>query len=315
MSDPAITLCICTYERYELLPKSIESLLRQTLPPDRYEMLVIDNSPDAARAEAFAKACAPARNLTYTHERKAGLSHARNVATRLARAPILAFMDDDAFAEPGWAQAILAAFEAFGPQTAVVGGKVVPIWAAPRPPWLHESMLGSLSVVDWGGATRIAGEKEWFAGTNVAFLVEAIRAHGGFAEALGRVGAGAALMSNEEAELLARIRAAGGAAVYAPDACVHHLVDPKRLTRAWFRRRAAWQAMSDFVAAPAASLADPQRRWENLVDYFHAMPPLARTVRGLAHETDDPDLFYWQTSIYYELATLMLSGFDGVALD
>jgi hypothetical protein len=45
------------------------------------------------------------------------------------------------------------------------------------------------------------------------------------------------------------------------------------------------------------------------------MPPLERTVRGLALETDDPDLFYWQTSAYYELATLMLQGFDGVAFD
>ena len=315
MSDPAITLCVCTYERYELLPKAIESLLRQTLASDRYDILIVDNSPDAGRAEAFAKACAPARNLTYAHERKAGLSHARNVAAGLARAPILAFMDDDAFAEPQWAQAILAAFDAFGPEAAVVGGKVAPIWAAPRPAWLHDAMLGSLSIVDWGGTARIAGPKEWFAGTNIAFKVEAVRGQGGFAEALGRVGGGAALMSNEEAELLTRIRAAGGVAVYAPEACIHHLVDPKRLTRAWFRKRAAWQAMSDFVADPAASLEAPQRRWDKLVDYFHAMPPLERTVRGLAHETDDPDLFNWQTSVYYELATLLLQGFEGVELD
>jgi hypothetical protein len=175
-------------------------------------------------------------------------------------------------------------------------------------------MLGNLSVVDWGGQTRVAAASEWVAGTNIAFRVDAILSHGGFPRNLGRIGSGSALLSNEEIELVARIRADGGKLVYAPKACVKHLVDASRLTQSWFRKRAAWQALSDFMMNPDRAAAEAKSQWPNLLKYFNALPPLERTVRGLAFETDDPDLFRWQTSAIYMIETLLLAGFEGIEL-
>jgi len=314
-ASPEITICICTYDRYDLLPTAIESAADQSLPTGRYRILVIDNSPDFERSAAFGKQFAAIPNLDYVIEKTPGLSNARNVAARLSKAPIIAFMDDDAIASPAWAEEILLAFEQFGPKAMIVGGRVDPIWSRPKPDWVHDSMLGSLSVINWGRETRIAAESEWVAGTNIAFRVSAITEHGGFSTNLGRIGSGSSLLSNEEVQLLERIRAAGGNVIYAPKARVDHLVEPKRLTQSWFRKRAAWQAFSDYMMRPDAAAAQAKANWSGLVSFFNALPPQERTIRGFQFDTDDPDLFRWQTGAIYMMMSVLLAGFEGVEVD
>jgi glucosyl-dolichyl phosphate glucuronosyltransferase len=310
----AITISICTYDRYDVLPKAIESAARQTLSRDRYKIMVIDNSPDHDRARAFSRRFAAIPKLTYLIEPTPGLSNARNVSARLCGTPFISFMDDDAVASEGWLDEVLQAFQSFGEAAMIVGGRVDPLWGAERPPWVHDSMLGNLSVVDWGGDTRLAKPAEWFAGTNISFRTSAIAENGGFATNLGRIGSGAALLSNEEIHLLERIRAGGGQMVYAPRAAVAHLVDPRRLSRTWFRKRSAWQAVSDFMMDPDRVAREAKGQWPGMLDYFNTLPPHERTIRGLIHETDDADLFRWQLGAIYTLTTMTLAGFDGVVL-
>ena len=143
----SIVLCICTYDRYDLLPKAIESATRQNLPAGSYNVLVIDNSPNSERAEAFGKRFRSVPNLEYVVEKAPGLSNARNLGARLSKAPIIAFMDDDAIASPVWAEEILKAFDKFGRETMIVGGRVDPIWSKRRPPWVHD--LDARQFVDY----------------------------------------------------------------------------------------------------------------------------------------------------------------------
>lgn len=314
-APPVIAATICTYERYGVLPKAVESLRRQTLDSRRYKILVVDNSPDHRRAEVFGNRFAAIKNLSYLVETTPGLSNARNLAARVCGTPFIAFLDDDAVASKNWLQAILNAFGAFGPAAVVVGGRVDPRWGAPRPPWLHDSLLGHISVVDWGGEMRVAEPEEWFAGTNIAFRTSAILGNGGFATHLGRVGSGAALSSNEEQQLLHRLRAAGGKLIYAPEVRIDHLVDAGRLTRAWFRKRSAWQAASDFAMHPERLSRDARKHWQGTIGFFNKLPPHERTVRGLLADTDDPELFRDQLGAIYMMTALLLAGFEGVVLD
>jgi glucosyl-dolichyl phosphate glucuronosyltransferase len=309
------TIAICTYDRYDLLPKAIASAAGQALPPADYRILVIDNSPDYQRALAFGKTFGEIANLSYIVEKTPGLSNARNLAARICETPVIAFIDDDAIAEPDWLAELLAAYDAFGAKTMIVGGRVDPIWGAPRPPWLPDALLGYLSVVDYGGDARPARPAEWFAGTNISFRTEAILKNGGFATNLGRIGSGNSLLSNEEIQLLERIRERGGKLVYAPKAGVRHLVDEKRLSRTWFRKRAAWQAMSDFMMNADKAAATGSNAWQGALRYFNKMPPHERTIRGLAYDTDDPELFEGQIGAIYMSVVLLLTGFQGVALD
>lgn len=315
MTKAKIAAAICTYDRYDVLPKAIDSVTKQTLASEQYKILVIDNSPDHERARAFGKRFEAVTNLTYVVERTPGLSNARNVSAALCDTPYISFMDDDAIASPGWLAEILRVFELHGPQTAIVGGRVHPIWAAPQPPWLHDSMLGHLSIVDYGDETRPPAPGEWFAGTNVSFRATAILSNGGFATNLGRIGSGTSLLSNEEVHLVELIRAAGGRLIYAPQASVEHLVDPQRLTRAWFRKRFAWQAVSDFTMDPGRFVDAAKNHSKGVLGYFNSLPPHLRTIRGLAYETDDPEVFRWQCGAVYMIISMMLSGFEDGILD
>jgi GT2 family glycosyltransferase len=263
---------ICTYERYGLLPEAIASVLKQDAPAGSFEVIVVDNSPDQQGARRFATRYADTPGVTYLLEPKPGLSNARNVGITAARGRIVAFIDDDARALPSWTSELVTAHRFYGGRAGVVGGRVVPRWLGPPPSWLGPKLHGYLSVLDLGPNLRELSAGEWLLGCNISFDTAALISAGGFASALGRIGPEATLLSNDDIEACERIRKTGKIAAYAPNAVVEHLVDPRRLTQDWFRRRAAWQAVSDLLARPeqapvlaakaARQLSETGLRWK-----------------------------------------------------
>lgn len=312
MSKPRITAAICTYDRYDTLQKAIASLREQSLADGDFEILVIDNSRDHVKSKAQSEDYLRIPNLRWIVEKTPGLSNARNVATRLAQAPIIAFMDDDAAAAPRWLEALLAVFGEFGKTAQVVAGRVDPLWAAARPDWLSDNLLGYVSVVNWGGATRFAGEQEWAAGTNIAFRVEALTSVDGFPVHLGRKHGGQALLSNDESDVIEKMAAKGARLIYAPDAIVQHLVPEERLTQSWFRRRAAWQAVSDYLMNTERAFANAPSGWRGVTAFYARLPPKYRTPEGLHVEQDSPEMFAMQLSALYNFTLALLSGFNGL---
>lgn len=174
------------------------SLFRQDLQPGLLEIIVVDNSPDQNAAARFAQRYATAP-LRYLREPIQGLSNARNIGAASARAAIVAYIDDDAIAAPQWARNILAGFDSFSlDRVGIVGGRVLPLWIAPKPDWLDNSLLKYLSIVDWGGELREVSSENYQVGCNIAYNRRALLQVGGFSTALGRNGSGAVLLSNEE---------------------------------------------------------------------------------------------------------------------
>ena len=119
-------------------------------------------------------------------------------------------------------------------------------------------------------------------------------------------------MSNEEIEVLEFLKNSGFKAVYAPTAKVDHLVERKRISRDWFRRRLAWQATSDFIMD--AELIENQlpELLSKVRNYLASLPPLFRNIQGLYYRTEDPDQFRWQLSAVYSFTCLTLAGFSGL---
>ncbi len=313
MTKPRITICICTYDRYDLLPKAIASAQGQSLARSTYRILVIDNSPDHGQAAVFGSRYHALPLFEYRVEKTPGLANARNVGARECGTEFIAYLDDDAIASAEWLGNLLHGFDDFGTEVDIVGGRVDPIWESPRPDWLGDQLLSFVSAVDWGGDIRLAKADEWFAGTNIAFRTTAIIVAGGFDTRLGRVGAGATLLSNEETVLMRHLRSQGKLAVYVPQASVRHLVERRRITQAWFRKRASWQAVSDFIADPDGSHRAALRGWDIAMSYFFELPPRERTIRGLHFDTDSPALFKRQLDVLWHYTVMSLSGFDGVA--
>jgi GT2 family glycosyltransferase len=297
---PALTAAICSHRRYALLDGAIASLRAQTIP---VEILVIDNSPGApGSAEARARHAGAVR---WIEEPVAGLSRARNAALAAATAPVLAYLDDDARAAPGWAQGFLDGFAHLGEGVGCLGGRVRLAFTAPPPPWLDRRLGDFLSALDWGEETRPLRPREWVAGASVAYRAAALRAAGGFNVALGRSGAAASLLSNDETELSARLAARGHLTGYTPLAEAEHLVDPARLSQAWFRRRVAWQAVSDLIAGD--SPRDPAEAWQGVKDYLLTVNPAERTLRALVTEAADAEAFHAQMGAVHDIVAALLA--------
>ena len=312
---PVVSAVICTYRRYELLKQAIASLTRQNLDRSEYEILVIDNSPDPELSKRMAADYAPIANLRWITEETPGEANARNVAIAQAYSPVVAFLDDDAVARPGWLEAILRAFDRFGAEAAAVGGKVNPLWGAPRPAWLHDHLLAYLSVIDWGHETREIGRTEWLVAANLAFRVAAVQEIGGFNTDLGRRRGDQVLLSNCEADVVLRLRDRGYRVVYEPDAEVDHLASAERLSQTWMRRRVVWQAISDYLMDPTSHFNEAGNRWGELAAVANQRGRPEWPMPTVLAATEDPDEFDQQMTALRNQTMLMLSGFHGIALE
>lgn len=311
MRKPRISVVICTHNRYDVLPDALASMQEQSLAQPVVEVLVLDNSTDIARqSEFWAADGALAGNCRLIIDKVPGLSRARNRGVRGSSAPVVAFMDDDAIADRQWCEAIVEAFDQC-PDAGIVGGPVDPIWPCSEPNWLHRWQRGFLTILNHGDERRPLKQGEWLAGTNIAFLKEAIEAAGGFNEALGRVGG--ALLSNEELELAKKIAAAGRRSYYEPRAKMLHRVHADRVSQAWLRRRVCWQAVSD--ALTGATPEEPDQSWSKISAYLMSQPPQSRSLASLFSDTPNSEAFYQQCQALEAFLRLSLQcGQDPAAL-
>lgn len=142
----------------------------------------------------------------------AGLAYARNRGAEQARAPIVAFVDDDEVVDGGWVGAVLTAFEQV--ETAGVFGPV-----APRDdrglPYCRYDGDGDFRVV------RGPRALPWTVGTggNMAFRRADLLAVGGFDVLFGL---GAVALSAEDTELIFRLLQSGRPLAWSPDVVVYH---------------------------------------------------------------------------------------------
>ncbi|HVS05602.1 MAG TPA: glycosyltransferase [Candidatus Dormibacteraeota bacterium] len=88
------SVCIPTYNRRERVLAALRALDRQTIDPDRFEVIVlIDGATDGT--EAALAGLKPGYALRWSAQPNAGSSAARNAAARLARHEVIIFLDDD----------------------------------------------------------------------------------------------------------------------------------------------------------------------------------------------------------------------------
>lgn len=238
------SVAICTHNRAGLLESVISSVLDQQLGDGAtLEVLVVDNaSTDDTEAKTMHLAAKDER-VRYVLEPKLGLSHARNRALREARADLVAFIDDDAIAQPGWLESVIGAAEG----SVGVAGRIELALQAPRPNWLRpgSDLEAMLSALDLGGMPTQLNPDQSPYGANMAVDRGLALEIGGFDSRLGR--SGSKLLSMEELDFVDRLRRHGKIS-YHPRAVVRHLVPPERLRVMFFVRRSYWQGRSEVIA-------------------------------------------------------------------
>jgi glycosyltransferase involved in cell wall biosynthesis len=244
-----ISAIICTHNRSRHLEAAVASLINQTLPRDGYEIIVVDNASADDTGQVVRGLSSGTLNVRHVYEPELGLSHARNRGVAEARGDVVAFMDDDAVADPQWLSAIKATFEGVSPQPVCVGGKVSPIWESPRPDWLpDDSKLGILTVLHWGEQPLwLQWGRQYLVGTNIAFKKDRLLAVGGFNPTLGRKGEG--LLADEESLVLSLIYYGFGekSIYYQPEAHVRHLIPDLRVSKRYLFKRCYSHAASGFL--------------------------------------------------------------------
>lgn len=99
---PRISVVVPTYRRPDALRRTLEALARQTAGVDAFEVLVVDDPVDDDPESVAAAVAAGGRTLHVRHLHRAarGVSAARNVGWRAARAPLVLFIGDDILGVP-----------------------------------------------------------------------------------------------------------------------------------------------------------------------------------------------------------------------
>jgi GT2 family glycosyltransferase len=119
-----VSVVVPHYNDLSGLSLLLDSLDRQTVPRDRYELVVADNnSPQGLSA---VQDVVGERGRVFSVAEK-GAGPARNAGAKETRAPYLAFIDADCIAHPEWLERGLKAL-ADHPQPHVLGGRVEVTW-------------------------------------------------------------------------------------------------------------------------------------------------------------------------------------------
>jgi GT2 family glycosyltransferase len=225
----SVIVCAFSDKRWNLLAAAVESLREQTRAPDEV-VLVIDHNP-----ALLDRACATWPDLHIAPSGgRPGLAAARNTGIRHAHGEIIAFIDDDAVADPDWLERLLGGYSEGA--VAAVGGLVEPVWESGRPTWFgseYDWVVGC-SHSQMPSRTEVVRN---LIGANMSFRASALAATGGFSERMGRVGE--IPFGCEETELCIRMRQRMPESIvlYEPRARVRHFVPDERARWEYFARR------------------------------------------------------------------------------
>lgn len=224
-AEPAeVDVCICTFERPEIV-ETLAALSGQSdLPPSRFGVIVADNSADgSARERVEGAAKQYALDLAYVHAPVANISVARNACLDTARAEWIAFIDDDERPVKNWLAQLLA--EARRGGWSAVQGPVIATYPQSAPGWLARGDFHSAQPVWRNGDIRTA-----FSGNILFRRALAERAGLRFRSDLG-------LSGGEDEDFFDRFRNAGGTLGFAPLAVCYERVAPPRANLSWLLRR------------------------------------------------------------------------------
>lgn len=229
-----VSVVLCTYNRADLLPGALISILDQSTDIP-FELIVVDNNSTDKTAELIHAFAARDPRVRYCFEPKQGLSHARNAGVAIARAEIIAFTDDDVRANPDWIERIVNIFQS-QPEVGYAGGKVLPMWPKDPPSWLTKDHWSPLALVDYGDSPFVIPSefRRVIVGANLSFRRHVLRELGGFRPELQRVKDG--IGSMEDQDIQERYWAQGGLGRYEPGIEIRAEIQPNRLDKQYHRR-------------------------------------------------------------------------------
>lgn len=232
----AVVICVYTFDRWEDILAAVDSARAQRVPADEI-LVVVDYD-----RELFGRLAAELQGVTVVENRRQkGLSGARNTAVQVTTADIVAFLDDDAIADPEWLASLRQAYTR--DTIAGVGGMTLPRWDTARPNWFPAEFDWTVGCSFTG---REPGRVRNLLGGNASFRRTVFDVAGGFPEDMGRNTVLKRPLGAEETELCIRATQLrpDWEFVYEPRAVIGHRVSADRERFGYFRSRCYAEGLS-----------------------------------------------------------------------
>ena len=235
-AEPQIAVVAATHRRPVRLRWLLNALEEQTIPRDRFEVLIGHDPSDPETAEVLTRHPLREDGTLIPVAAEPGArrpSRLRNLAWRRARAPLVAFTDDDCRPAEDWLERLVDASRRM--PGAILQGTTLPDpleWAEQLAPWPHTQ--------------HIEPPEPWAQTCNMLYPRSLLERIGGFDESYpGPAG--------EDTDLALRGQRAGAAFEAVPEALTYHGVHGASLLR---RIRTTWR----WRAVPAVPSRYPEIR-------------------------------------------------------
>jgi glycosyltransferase involved in cell wall biosynthesis len=276
-SHPSVTVVICSFteRRWDDLTKAIESVAIQSIPPDQSVLVIDHNESLYARASKEF----PDLHIVRNNHRR-GLSGARNTGIESARSEVVAFLDDDAVAQPRWLETLIEPYA--DPRVHGTGGVVRASWVEAEPSWFPVELHWVVGCSYRGLPEAVAPIRNPI-GASMSFRRRALSDLGGFDSDLGRV-ADIPLGCEETLVGIRVARQYGPQSILqVPSAIVDHSIGPERASIRYLLKRCFAEGVSKAVVAQLVGAADAssaERRYVTRVLPRGIGAGLAQLARG-----------------------------------
>jgi glycosyltransferase involved in cell wall biosynthesis len=271
-----VSVIVCTHNpRLDYLRRTIAGLKRQTLSPEQWELLLIDNASDEPLQSICDLSWHPfARHI---REERIGLTAARLRGIKESRGELVVFVDDDNVLGSDFLEQAMAMAARYSDLGAFGAGMIRPEFAAPPPPEVA-SLLGLLALrtvpeARWSNHYEDWRTIPWGAGLCVTREVanEYLKLLKHIADTATIDRNGEYLYSGgDDLFSWVSVRLGKGFGLF-PNLTVTHLIPGERLTRRYFLRLLRDKSMSSVIIRYHLSGVKPE------------LPNWLLVVRILAH--------------------------------
>lgn len=157
--EPSLSVVIPTHNPNPVrFARVLNALQQQTLSPETWELLIIDNA-STVPVELPADQANHHRHARVIHEPRLGLTSARWRGITEAIAQVIVLVDDDNVLAPPYLEEVSKIFRDH-PRLGAAGGKAIPEYELAPPVWFTESMA-PLGCRDLGNLEQVFGARDY----------------------------------------------------------------------------------------------------------------------------------------------------------
>ena len=227
---PHVSIVIPTYNRARELEHCLHSLFALEYPAHCLEIIVVDDASTGETSSTLQRTEQEAalhglEMRVIRHEQRQGVGISRNTGTEVAQHDLIAYIDSDCVASPGWLKELVPAFQDI--RVAAVGGM---IRAYDRQTLLgrYEDVRSSLFMGMQPQQVRLEGPLTYLPTANMLLRRTAWQQLSGFAP----------MTQGEDVDFCRRLLMSGASMHYLPQGVVYH--DYRTTLSAFLRIRAAY---------------------------------------------------------------------------